>query len=699
MRNQLLLIATVLLCFLFVGCSSQQESVSVYEEINYEYIAFQPVSSGSALFNHISLIDDKDVAVLQNNSDGSNSFVRYCDGKAVYEKQLSEPYDALYYDKASDFFLSYNVLQNRLERLNADFETEEYLIEDFYLFEIKHMAIKDDILYMLYVEENPYEKKQEPEMDEETGYINYGEKVCAFSLESGELESLPINNVICQYMSDKGTLYYYTYEENSYHLKRYDPIQKKVLEVREMNDVGYIYSFIIAEDNFIYSGIEFDDIGTLNLTTGLKTTRALKVHIVRGMDFQQHKGNLICMNRYVGQIECLYLGSDVPITSEKTELVHRGENLVIGLGAPDMLPINLKKMAEDTGITTSAYTTPMFEDELLLKLMAGDSDVDIYIFWSTYSIGRNIRKNGIYVPLNDSEIITEELSKYWDYVAEFAYADNGDIWAVPLAIDTYATWYVPENTEELGLTYDNFEMVDDFMDSLKLMNEQERFVFYSNVEDVAHYTTRMSYNINYSDTQYNNELYKHLFETLWGGGWVRHSGPYAHHPLFNREWQEEEDLYKTDEIAFKTQLVTWQLSSKAPFDGFRVYPAPKVVSQEDKTPVWVTYAVINPYSKKIDAATEYLEFVMQYNKKYSQNTRNEKSTCLQYRDIDAYLELYDTESLGFQDLYAILQNGAVWEASMPVSFQEYIIDYQTGRYTLDEVAEYLQRQTEMALNE
>ncbi len=705
MKKYIALLLGILLMSVLTGCGVQQETAEVYEEINYEHIDFQPVSSDDTLFNHFVVLNEKEVAILRNNPDGSNHFVRYYDGKIVYERQLSEPYDALYYDKETNSFFAYNVFQKRLEKLNADFETEQYLIEDFPLFEIKHMAVKDGVLYMLYVEENPYEKEQPAEMDEETEYIDFGEKVCALTLESGERKELPIKNAICQYLSEEGNLYYYTCEDDVYELKQYDPLQNKLLNVKTMDDVGYIYSFIIAEDNFIYSGIQYDDICIKNLTTGMITNQALKVHIVRGMDLQHYKGNLIYMNRYAeGEIKCLYLGKDAAIASDKTELVHRGESLVIGItSTPDRVPIELQKVKADTGISATVYEEAMFEDELLLKLMAGDSDTDIYIFWTTYSIGNNIRRNGIYVPLNDSEIITEELGKYWDYVEDFAYAENGDIWAVPLMIDTMATWYVPENTTELGLTYDNLEMFDDFIDSLKVVNQQDEFVYYGTASDIDFYTAELSYNVNYSDREYNNELYKNIFEKLWGGGWVWKSSAEAENPLFNNimlaSGDADELALDTEKVAFKTEQISWQLAQEEPFAGFRVYPGPKAVSPEDKNPFYAVYAVVNPYSEKIDAATEYLEFVMQHNRQYVKNIWNDKSTCLLYSDIKEYEELYDTDAPGFQDLYGILQNGAVWEASIPVSFREYITDYQTGRYTLDEVAEYLERQAEMALDE
>ncbi len=128
-------------------------------------------------------------------------------------------------------------------------------------------------------------------------------------------------------------------------------------------------------------------------------------------------------------------------------------------------------------------------------------------------------------------------------------------------------------------------------------------------------------------------------------------------------------------------------------EGWRVLPFPKFQSDSEKITVGVTYAFVNPYSKQQEAATEYLEVILE-----NQTNIIERPVFFQ-EDMEYYEQYYDTSILAFQDIYAIFKDADVfcghsWDLST-----EYITEYQRGLISFDEAIERRQRRAVTGLYE
>lgn len=684
------MIFALIITIAFSGCSPQQSidpEESFYGQ-QTERIAFEGTESDHNI-RCFTVVSDSGIAALEFSLDGNKRcdfFKKYEKDTVAFEKELSseEIYDSIVFDTKNNCYYAYDPITARIKRLDENFDYLSDIVE-LEAFEIKGMDVVGDFLYVLSVKENPYDCKDITE--EKNGYMDFGEKAYRINTKTGTAEEVNVKNPICQFY-DGDFVYYYTCENEKYEVKRLDNDNAKLLSVFGADDIGYIVSFVLLGNQFIYSLPTLDNLYLKNLSSGLITSYANGSYCLNGTDMRLYKGNLVFLNRNIMQVEKLYLGNAPNAENMGDSMKFAEEDLVI-YGSVQSNAICFSELREATGITATVYQASIREEEMLLKLMACDSDVDIYNFYSSRPIGRSVRKYGAYEPLNDCEKIKDFFSQCHGYISEFCTNENGDIWAVPTFADTMAIFYVPQNTESLGLSFkNNFEMYSDFLDTLRWMTNQDRFNHYGYMEYIATDIFEESYNVNYSFTDYHTDIFKKLFEKT-RSGYPR----YSVSPFFKDFYMHDGSEFNTEKTAFKVDYISSHMTGENPLETWRVFPSPKVVSAEDKSPVILSYMVVNPCSKKIDAAKEYLSVLAE---DFPHKT-NKFSPV--YKNIEKYADEYDINSPAFRDIFGISANAAVYEPICSTDEGKYLSDYHDGKITIDELVQEIERRAEIALNE
>ncbi|MDE7211772.1 MAG: hypothetical protein K2O03_10065, partial [Lachnospiraceae bacterium] len=212
------------------------------------------------------------------------------------------------------------------------------------------------------------------------------------------------------------------------------------------------------------------------------------------------------------------------------------------------------------------------------------------------------------------------------------------------------------------------------------------------------------------EINFNTELYRHFADFFWTG-WDRYGSATANHPLFFKVLQQtvgtvptlgETPDFDRNCVIFKTISIGDHLVSnvqigsekfKELLEGWRVLPFPKLQSESEKEGVALIYAFVNPYSRQQEAATEYLEVVLE-------NQTDIVQQPLFFREDMAYYEqYYDTTAPAFQDLYAIFKNSIVYHGYSWDLSDAYITEYQQGLISFDEAIERRQRSATMGLYE
>lgn len=668
---------------LITGCSNAPHN---YGGSSYEQIAFEGTDTDHGI-QAFTIISDNGIASLEfpmNEDQHDNYFRKYEKNSVVFEKKLSseERYNNIVFDTKNNCYYAYDPIGKRIRQLDEKFDYLSDIVE-LEAFEVKGMDIAGDFLYVLSTGKDPYDLENITE--EKNGYMDFDEKAYRINIKTGNTEELNVKNPICQFY-DGNSLYYYTCENGKYEVKKLDDDNAALLPVFEADDIGYIASFVLFGDQFIYSLPTHDNLYLKNLGSGLITSYANGSYCMNGTDMRLYKGNLVFLNRNIMQVEKLYLGKAPSAENTDDPMKFAGEELIVH-GFDQANTILFSEMKKATGISATLYSEMLHDEELMLKMMAGDNDIDIYVL-NTAGIGRSVRKFGAYVPLNDCERINDFFSQCHDYISDYFTNENGDIWAVPLYASTMAVFYSPQDIESLGLNYrDNFEMYSDFLDTLRWMTTQDKFDHYGYMEGIA-LLLEDKYNVNYSYTDYNTDIFKTLLEKS-RSGYTR----YTVSPFFKKPYLHNGREFTADKTAFWVDNIYEYMKGSNPLDTWRVFPSPKVVSADDKNPVSLQYAVVNPYSKKIDAAKEYLSALAED----FLHTTNKFSPV--YKDIEKYAEDYDINSPAFRDIFDISTNAEVHEMLGINDGKPFLSDYHDGRITVDEVVREFERRAEIALNE
>jgi ABC-type glycerol-3-phosphate transport system substrate-binding protein len=686
------------------GCSKTPEPTGMgVEYVRLGFDRIEPPLGGwfSKGFDCFAIVDDSTVATLsRNDEDGTTIFGAYTDGRLTKSSTLDGLYHGLCF--GDGYLYSFNRTEETLVRLGLDFAILDTLPNSIEFGEIKNLSFSGGKLYFIAADGiggdvDGYLSKINKTRNNGI-YSDFGEVAYMYTLETEELCDLGISGVVAQSLAPDGDVYYYSFGKDEYKLSRLDAITGRTVDVADVDGVGYVFSFVFYDNLILFT----DNKGWLHqvdVGDGAKRTRGVGYLVMSGGDMQFHKGNLLIMDREGGDIEVLYL--DIPMK-------YGGEPVIIGKIGAEVRDEGYLNIGFASGINVLIEEFEYDHDALKTKLMAGDNDVDIYILYADYYTPA-IRDYGMYVPLNTFEVLSAYLSGCFGYVRDYMTTENGDIWGIPLTASTLVTWYVPRNFERFGLSYNDVENIGSYMETLKRLKGDTGEYTYFNYTESLHAVLHAKYDINYNDfkngfADYRSDIYKGFFALLRDGGWTRgdEENPYFNNPVrdFGARYSEglEPQSFNKDIVIFQTDGAPTftNLDRRETLDGWRVFPAPALMNGDEKNPVFITYAFVNPKSKNIGAAIEYLECLISAKDRYFGT-----SGAFLMADKSAYAKFYDLANPCFDDLYAVFKNGAIneppyssWEATGQI-----VDDYQVGHITIDQVVDELQRRAEMAMGE
>lgn len=137
--------------------------------------------------------------------------------------------------------------------------------------------------------------------------------------------------------------------------------------------------------------------------------------------------------------------------------------------------VNIDKKTEITGYTLNQYyrfpqcgynvkCNELSEDELTMKLQAGDSDYDFLILDTRHSISRNLKDKKAYAALNEVDEIDDYFERCNYYIKDVAKNEDGSIWMLPLDIDCPVLMFNEEATKESGMDIEALDTYEKFID-------------------------------------------------------------------------------------------------------------------------------------------------------------------------------------------------------------------------------------------
>lgn len=627
------------------------------------------------------------------------------------------------YENTSDFIAvcwhdgmvyAYDAVKQQIVALDTKDGSIKKITDELKAEEILKLASAGEYIYALAVPEvHNYELGP-------NGYINFGEILYRINPKTGEVIDTNETNIIAIYAASDGKLYYYAYRDDAYALYTFGTKDGKSAKLYNLDDIGYITAFVYENDYFIYS--DHEKVVMLNLSDNTEKVIEEPILILCSNDMTFLKGNIIYFGYYTDKpnaINSVYIEdinrnshadiSDIDNDDKKNkeykEFIEAAEEKgSVAVSIPfSKVYINSSIVKRISGIKTVFISQNIDNQAVLTEIMAGNPDVDIYITTPASYLAEGVLSKGIYVSLNNSEIIKNYKDKCFDYIADAMTAPSGDIWMLPLQLDSYVIWYIPENIEKFDIDLEEFRYLDDF---LKLSERMPRTGNYAAYVETPYLFARsledqydMTYN-NFKEKKVNYEtpLFRDLFDKMWSG-WIMYS-PNSRHPLFRSshddykgELMEESARFDKTRVIYKYDSIGEQLNMSS-LDGWRVLPMPRLNSDVKKNSVNISCAFINPHSKNKELALEYLEAITKVPFDYWSYT-----CVLLFKDKEMYADRYDITQPAFEDIYNIVKDGMINSRCGFYINGNIIDDYQNGRLTLDEAIALIQREAEMWLNE
>jgi len=636
------------------------------------------------------------------------------DGKE--RRGLSEGAGFLYYDRGSECFYIYNMLTHTIEVWSKDLKYERTLYENFEAYDIKEMAAFGYSLFILSRSKSPY-RMNDDEMPNEDGYLSYGETLRVLSTKTGELTELNLTGLITMCDPGNGYLYLYSYRDGGYYIDVFKPDTKSVVYSVKTEGVGYITAMAVIGKKMYYSLSNSD--GTLrsyDLDSGKTNLELNGWYISEQKDLDIHGTTVVFFNRSENAV-CAFDTSAGSITSSEGSTVKTSDKSDVIVGVHDIynLSFSMSELSKRSGLAIGTYLCPENEDswefveQLMMKLMAGDSDVDVYIFYTTDPFTLKLANDGVTYPLDESEVIKEENSKLFDSIGRQLKTPSGKIWGIPLRSDIEVLVTYPDNMKKAGLKPEIFKDYFTMLDAFKEISPEDR-------ENISiwgiDYGTMLieNYITNNRPVDFGSKLFRDFFDRMWSGwkiwGEEQENSPYLGGAQGSNWFWDEEGLDRkldTDNTSIFMCLAKDVIKYEKLSNGTEIYPVP-LISEDYSQAVRLTQvAVVNPYGKHRENAVKLLEAL-------AVEMRENGNLGVSYKDPADYLSVIytdlkepkgiDTESRAFKAVYEIVSNAVICDYGM---INDYLLNeirnYQYGEIDFETAIKSMQRKEDAYRNE
>lgn len=720
--NKLILTVCLILIVLWLGSCSKTEHEPQADNVAGNDYFSQNTKMATLDVRNIYYQSERVIDVMDIRRDGSMVFTSMGESGARFTGNLKNGEERI---KPTDLFIgfikyftdeesiiTYNAELEQLELRDYDMELQRVLVEDFHSFEIKDIILKGNKAYILNVKDNPYEEEfHDIESDEGDGYVDYGERMYCLDLKTGEMTDTGITNVITLCDSSDSYFYLYTHQGEHYQISVYEPDKDKIVHTVQMDEAGYLFSVAVVGDRLYFTSMNFEGICSMDMTTKEIRTEVGDVTTYRQCDFDVIDDSLIFLDRQSMSVITLCTSNGSLSSGRKTAGIENEESdVVIGYMDAYNIPFSIAELESKSGMKIGSYSSPKLSDsgfyeKMLIKLMAGDRDVDVFILGTSGSYGAKLCQDGVCLPLDSSDVISTDNSKYFDYISEFFKTSSGKIWGIPLLTDIYVLAGFPENINSAGMGEESLTDFSSMLSAIDVNNITEGIFIPG---DYYGYELLCNYTSNNKPVDYDTDLFRRYMNSMWDGWTMYGDYGYENHPLLGKAYKyadksetgdqhiaavENRLLVDRNTTLFNMVSESDMLNYPDIFNEAEVIPMP-LLSDSYKQIVHVNLvAVINPYGKNKDKAIKLLESLAEL-------IRENGTNGLIYKDITNYGQGFDTESEVFRGLYQIRENAIVAESGIVGDiYTNEIPAYQRGEIDLDTAIKSVQRKEDAYRNE
>lgn len=443
---------------------------------------------------------------------------------------------------------------------------------------IHQMLLQGNRLYLLGARDYSVQARRPGGSD---GYSFYEDRLIYYDLEEKESYAVGIEYPIRMAFAGDGSLMVHSYVDGEgYQLLQYDPAQDSIQAAAKF-DGCRMTDFAICHDgkDLIYSYHV--------------NSRGLVLAALDDLGSETE----LCPNKLLGgrtDTKLLYQDGEVYLLD--------GENRVVCFALADVYRGNEAIRYISPGYEIDApygcghkmQRQELTEDKFVLKVLAQDSDYDLCLIDTINSSSYNLRKNGVFYPLNDVPGVKEYFDLCFPYVKEAATKEDGTIWMLPIAVYMPGFIVQEEMLEQMGVSLQrNMDWVEFSSVIAEMTPEKKEFISLSRM--VCSMLFFEQYFGQYHSV--DQEIFRQGIKGLQKIGSDLWLSPYR-----------EDKKYLFYYIRYMGDYTNPFLKEYYYGENAKVYPMPKLSKGDANTATCILLAV-NPASSHLE---ETLEFIADY---------------------------------------------------------------------------------------
>lgn len=515
--------------------------------------------------------------------------------------------------------------------------------------------------------------------------------------DNGASQRIEIQNVNSVYASEGGCVYAIAYDADTYSNDLYSVNETEAVLIGKLPIQNEIFAFVFENGCLYYP--DYNDsyyIAKFDIKTSEVETFVSNVNAFSFGAIKFRNGNIFYVDSNTQTLSSAYTVAEKQSVDNALIICDPYKSQYSESGV-----FNYNILSSLSGVKCNSKSS---DDNVLIKIMAGDTDVDIYVFG--YSTAQKLIEKGIYTSIY-SDVIREFNEGCFDYINDCAYNDSGELVLVPIASDFPVMVYPQAAADELGFTKDNFEYYDSFIKLVEDTYGGQRAAF--TIGSTLFFELEFQYENYYCDfknkqVNYFTDEYKKIYSTL--EGWQRYGNPLSEDILtvpkfflskvMNTELLKNENnvlLFNTYLSSTYDEISIYGDKDTAAFT-WRAAAIPKITEEVAGNRAAVTFAFVNPYSERKEDAIKVLETLVE---NYYACISESLYPMIRV-DSDEYPNRYYPDSELFDDFYEIAMNGAIYQTGIGGLHND-IDEYQNGRITLEEAIEMRSREVNLWLNE
>lgn len=480
-----------------------------------------------------------------------------------------------------------------------------------------------------------------------------------------QVEFLSVDFPVDMYQTKEDTLVVYQYtEENGFGFLEFNPQEDTLEEVGFKESSTSLFGFSSCEDGYLFVKNDMLYYGTVE---GMEAHIDMNPVFLGRDAIRYTKGFAFYLNQ-IGDKHIVERVGVADVLKENREI----RLLMSGSG-----------IQEPYGHGYQMKKQELNSEEFALKVLAQDTDFDMYLLHSTNSSSYHIKEKGVFYPLNEVEGVQEYIDACFPYLKEVATNEEGDIWMLPIDLFIFGLFYDKDYCASQGVDFSTM----DFKEFLA-------FTEYASIEMPEKINRREMTSTFFGqylsaydtfDTEVFRECAKQMQSLSQNAGTFRTD--FIMPIRSNGVLQGELPEFFYESFAGKDLMVDYnkKIEELGVADRVGMTAIPKL-SEDIGNMARLTFLAVNPQSENLEATLEYIATLCKY-------MVNQQDTFL-LADKSMY-----TNTPFIMDCYELYAGGEVYFAMNDDVYMNLFNEYLDGTLELEELVSEIERKREIYVKE